>query len=229
MKRTTIQNSRQLVAYLRVSTKTQGSSKLGLEAQLEACEAFAQREGYEIVKVVREVQSGKDSDRPKLKQALRFAKKNGAHIVVAKLDRLSRSVHFISGLMQEGVPFIVAELGRQVDSFFLHIVASFAEAEAKRISERTKAALAAKRARGEALGNPDIVNVARKGRAAQVGKANAFALKLQPTLEALKGAGISKFAHVANHLNQIGLKTQRGSSWTPAGVRNIVLRLEAMG
>ena len=155
---------RSLVGYYRVSTAEQGRSGLGLEAQQASVRRFADAEGFEVVSEFVEVETGKGSNaldrRPKLKAALTEAKQHGkgTPIAVAKLDRLSRDVHFISGLMAQKVPFLVAELGPDVPPFLLHILASVAEQERHLISERTKAALAAARARGVKLGNPRLAD-----------------------------------------------------------------------
>ena len=142
------------VVYLRVSTERQGRSGLGLEAQREMVRAFAEREGMGLLGEFVEVETGKGADaldrRPKLAAALALARKEKCPVIVAKLDRLSRDVHFISGLMSRNVPFIVAELGSEANAnpFMIHLYAAFAEQERRVISERTKAALAAKKAQG---------------------------------------------------------------------------------
>jgi DNA invertase Pin-like site-specific DNA recombinase len=155
------------VAYTRVSTREQGKSGLGLEAQRAAIEAFAAREQIAIAAWFSEVESGKRvsdtlSERPQLRAALAA----GAPVLVSKLDRLSRDVHFISGLMAHRVPFLVAELGSDVDPFMLHLFAALAEKERAMISQRTKAALAALKARGVKLGpkrpNPVAGNEANR-------------------------------------------------------------------
>ena len=132
------------VSYLRVSTQKQGKSGLGLDAQREAIARFAKTEGIELVGEHVEIETAKGSDaldrRPQLKAALAKAKLVGGAVIVAKLDRLSRDVHFVSGLMAQRVPFIVAELGPDVDPFMLHVYAALAEKERALISERTKAA-----------------------------------------------------------------------------------------
>lgn len=159
------------VAYVRVSTNEQKRSGLGLEAQEAAIKAFAEREGITISAWHSEAQSGKRvsdtlAERPVLKAALEAAQAAGAPILVSKLDRLSRDVHFISGLMVHKVPFLVAELGADVDPFMLHLFAALAEKERAMISQRTKAALAALKARGVKLGpkrpNPTAGNEANR-------------------------------------------------------------------
>src|SRR3954467_10804277 len=145
------------VAYFRVSTEKQGKSGLGLDAQRGAVERFAAEHGFELVAEHVEVETGKGSDalerRPQLAAALKRAKAEKCPVVVAKLDRLSRDVAFISGLMAQRVAFIVTELGADVDPFFLHIYAALAEKERSLISARTRDALAAAKARGVRLGN----------------------------------------------------------------------------
>lgn len=152
------------IAYVRVSSREQGRSGLGLEAQRSAIQTFAAREDIEIIEWFSEVESGKRisdtlDERPQLQAALRAAKILRGPVVVSKLDRLSRDVHFISGLMVQRVEFVVCEFGRQVDPFMLHIRAAFAEQERKMISDRTKAALGALKARGVKLG-PHKANTA---------------------------------------------------------------------
>ena len=141
-----------VVAYYRVSTERQGRSGLGLNAQQERCAAFASQQGCQIAQAFTEVETGKGLDaldrRPQLAQALAVAKRLRCPVLVAKLDRLSRDVHFIAGLMAQRVPFLVAELGPDVDPFMLHIYAALAEKERRMISERTRAALAVRKGQG---------------------------------------------------------------------------------
>jgi DNA invertase Pin-like site-specific DNA recombinase len=160
-----------LVAYYRVSTQKQGKSGLGLEAQRKAVAAFALAEGFEIVEEFTEIETGKGADaldkRPELKAALKAAKKLRASIAVAKLDRLSRDVHFISGLMSKRIPFIVVALGKNVDPFMLHIYAAMAQQEREMISRRTREALRAAKARGVKLGRQEIADANRDAAAAR--------------------------------------------------------------
>src|SRR5262249_7428735 len=144
--------------YLRVSTDKQGRSGLGIEAQRAAIARFAAAEGLELIGELVEVETGKGVDaldrRPMLRETLALAKKAKGAVVVAKLDRLSRDVAFIANLMAQRVPFVVTELGADCDPFMLHIYAALAEKERTLISERTKVALAARKAQGVRLGNP---------------------------------------------------------------------------
>src|ERR1700741_4410590 len=154
------------VAYYRVSTKQQHRSGLGIEAQRAAVTRFAEAEGLSIIAEFVEAETGKGADaldrRPQLAAALAMAKAAKCCVIVSKLDRISRDVAFVSGLMAQRVPFIVSELGRDADPFMLHLYAALAEKERRLISERTKAALAAKKEQGATLGNP--TNIAEAGR-----------------------------------------------------------------
>jgi DNA invertase Pin-like site-specific DNA recombinase len=164
-----------MIAYLRVSTQKQGTSGLGLEAQSVAIRRFAEAEGRRVIETFTEVETGKGADaldrRPQLGAAIKAARKAKCPVVVSKLDRLSRDVHFISGLMAHKVPFVVAELGADVDPFILHLFAALAQKERAMISSRTKAALAAAKARGVTLGGPELA----KARKAAVGSLKALA------------------------------------------------------
>jgi DNA invertase Pin-like site-specific DNA recombinase len=155
-----------LIGYVRVSTAQQGKSGLGIEAQKQALERFASAEGFDLIKVYVEVETGKGSDaldrRPQLAAALADARRQRCPVAVAKLDRLSRDVHFISGLMSHRVPFLVADLGPDVDPFIVHLFAALAQKERALISKRTTEALAAAKARGTVLGNPRIEQARHK-------------------------------------------------------------------
>lgn len=217
-----------VVTYLRVSTERQGKSGLGLEAQREAIARFCEGQGMMIAAEHVEVETGKGSNalalRPVLRAALAQAKRLKASIVVAKLDRLSRDVHFISGLMAERVPFVVAELGPDVEPFMLHMYAAVAELERKRISERTRAALQAKKAKGETLGNPRIIEVGKLGNAAGSARAREFHANVLPVIRELQRGGVTGYHSIAEELNRRRVPSRRGDTWFPAQVRRVMMR-----
>jgi DNA invertase Pin-like site-specific DNA recombinase len=210
-----------LVAYYRVSTEKQGRSGLGLEAQRSAVAAFAKAEGFEVAAEYTEIETGKGADaldrRPQLKAALKHAKRLKASACVAKLDRLSRDVAFISSLMSQRVPFIVCALGRNVDPFTLHIYAALAEQERRMISQRTSAGLAAAKARGVKLGSFGKV-LAAKNAAAAAARDEALRDTLTPM------AGMSSRA-VAEKLNQLGIEAPRGGAWSHVTALRVMARL----
>jgi DNA invertase Pin-like site-specific DNA recombinase len=225
---------KRVVSYLRVSTAAQGRSGLGVEAQREAIARFAEAERIEIIGQFIETETGKGADaldrRPQLAAALAQAKLTGAAVVVAKLDRLSRDVAFVSGLMAQRVPFIVADLGADTDPFLLHLYAALAEKERALISTRTKAALAQAKARGVKLGNPNGAAHLRKyggkaGRAALVAGADDFAKALAGTIEAIKAEGVTSMNGIAKALDARGIATARRGKWTARAVINAVARL----
>jgi DNA invertase Pin-like site-specific DNA recombinase len=224
------------VAYTRVSTRKQGRSGLGLEAQQAAIRAFAEREGIEIAQWFCEVETGKGSDalsrRPELAAALNAGRAMRAPVLVSKLDRLSRDVHFISGLMSERVEFLVTELGKQADPFVLHLFAALAEKERHLISERTKAGLAAARKRGIRLGNPQLragkPSYAAKARQAQANQADARAAQLHRIVTDATAAGKHTLQEIADHLNVLSIPTARGAKWSAMTVLRLQRRLEGM-
>jgi len=214
-----------LVAYYRVSTAKQGQSGLGLAAQQEALARFAEAEGMEIASEFTEVESGKGSDaldrRPELRAALEAAKREGCSIVVSKLDRLSRDVHFISGLMAHRVPFIVAELGADVDSFVLHIYAALAEKERRLAGERTKAGLERAKARGVVLGKHGKVLALQN--AAQADK---HALQIAPTVKQLRRGRTVRELVAA--MNKRDVLTAKGGRWHISSVHRLLKRLDVI-
>jgi DNA invertase Pin-like site-specific DNA recombinase len=208
----------QIVAYYRVSTAAQGRSGLGLEAQRAAVHAFAQAQGLAIAGEHTEIETAKGADaldrRPQLAAALKVAKRSKASICVAKLDRLSRDVAFISGLMAQKVPFIVAE-PPNADPFLLHIYAALAEQERRMISQRTIAGLAAAKRRGVVLGNAALGK-------AQAEAAAARDAALRVTLTPM--AGMPSRA-IADKLNQLGIAAPRGGVWSHTTVQRVMARL----
>ncbi len=223
-----------LIAYYRVSTKAQGESGLGLEAQEAAVKAHAKQSGANIRAAYVEVESGKLADRPELARALAHARRSKATLVVAKLDRLARNVAFLSALMDSSVPFVACD-NPHANRLTLHILAAVAEAEARAISERTKAALAAAKARGKLLGSarPGHWEGREQTRLAGLEKARAVAIgvrqakakdayaDLVPVLTDLRGEGLS-LAAIADRLNAEGHTTRRGRPWNPMQVSRVL-------
>jgi len=219
----------QAIAYYRVSTTRQGRSGLGIEAQREAVARFAAAEGFELIAEFVEVETGKGADvldrRPHLAAALATGRVKRCPVIVAKLDRLSRDVAFVAGLMAEKVPFIVAELGRDADPFMLHLYAALAEKERRLISERTRGALAAKRAQGTKLGNrSNASQAAAKGHQVLSEDADAFASNVMPVIDSLRAAGIADLRGLASALNNRGIRTARGGRWHVSNVKNVIDR-----
>jgi DNA invertase Pin-like site-specific DNA recombinase len=219
------------IAYYRVSTARQGKSGLGIEAQRAGVQRFAKAEGIEIAAEHIEVETGKGADaldrRPELAAALAHARKAKCPVIVAKLDRLSRDVHFISGLMAHKVPFIVAELGADADPFMLHLYAALAEKERALISARTKAALAAKKAQGVKLGNPRAAETIGKAHDAARAAADQFAANVLPIVREIQASGLTTLREIAAALNARGIRTARGGQWHSTTVRNVLLRDQA--
>lgn len=207
---------RQAVGYIRVSTARQGRSGLGLEAQQAAIAKFAEAEGFALLQTFTETESGSEDDRPELNAAIERARKAKAPVVVAKLDRLSRDVAYIAGLMKSKVPFIVTELGADTDPFLLHIYAALAEKERALISRRTKDALAAAKARGVKLGGYRHDGSTSKTEALERAEA------LRPVLKELGGLSHRAAAVV---LNERGIRTAQGKLWTAMQVLRVRARL----
>jgi DNA invertase Pin-like site-specific DNA recombinase len=219
------------VAYYRVSTKQQQRSGLGIEAQRATVTRFAEAERLTIVAEFVEIETGKGADaldrRPQLAVALAAARTAKCSVLVSKLDRLSRDVAFVSELMAQRVPFIVAELGRDADPFMLHLYAALAEKERSLIAERTKAALASKRASGARLGNPTNLNHAGAlGRATQVAAADEFVSGLLPVMLAIRQTGAKTLEAMSQALNQRGIRTARGGAWRASSVANLFARAQ---
>jgi len=220
-----------IVNYLRVSTRKQGSSGLGLDAQRSAIAAYAAQRHAKVVETFTEIESGKVNTRPELLKALHLAKVTGATLVIAKLDRLSRNAAFLLTLRDSGVRFVAADMP-DANDLTVGIMALVAQQEREAISKRTKEALGAAKARGVCLGNPNgaaALRRAGRGNAASVqvirAHADDHARNLQPVITALAAEGITSLGTVADALNQRGMLTPRGGRWHKSSVRNLLDRL----
>ena len=221
----------QVIACVRVSTQRQQRSGLGNRSPTGGDRALRGAEGLSIIGEYAEAETGKGADalerRPQLAAALAAARKAKCSIVVSKLDRLSRDVAFVSGLMAQRVPFMVAELGRDADPFMLHLYAALAEKERRLISERTRAALQAKRAAGERLGNPTSLRAAGDaGRAVQRQAVDQFVRGVLPILDAVRRTGAASLADIATALNERGVRSASGGIWHRSAVRNLLARAQ---
>lgn len=227
-----------IIAYFRVSTAKQGQSGLGLEGQQAAVDAFVARRGCEVLATYTEVESGKRSDRPQLAKALSHARRSKATLVVVKLDRLARNVHFTSSLMEAGVDFIAIDV-EHANRMTIHIMAAVAEGEAKAISDRTKAALQAAKARGAKLGSArpghwDGREAARLKGSAKGAKAAAAVHRvaaneayadLLPLMQRLRSEE-QTLQQIADTLNSEGHTTRRGKPWNHVQVKRVLDRAE---
>jgi DNA invertase Pin-like site-specific DNA recombinase len=221
------------VAYYRVSTRQQHRSGLGIEAQRSTVMRFAEAENLTIIAEYVEAETGKGADafdrRPQLAAALAVAKTARCCVLVSKLDRLSRDVAFVSGLMAQRVPFIVAELGRDAGPFMLHLYAALAEKERRLISERTRAALAIRRANGGKLGNPTNVREAGNiGRTSLIATADGHARSLLPLLRILRNEGAITIAGITAALNDRRVPTPRGARWHISSAANLLARAQKL-
>jgi len=218
--------SRKFVSYVRVSTARQGASGLGLEAQQAAVAGYLNGGDWELIAEYREVETGKGADalakRPQLRAALDACTKAKATLVIAKLDRLARNVHFVSGLIESGVDFVAADMP-QANKVMIQMHSVMAEWERDQISARTKAALTAAKARGVVLGRAGADNL-RPNVEARRRAADAFAERLRPTLESMKARGLSQRA-IADDLNSIGVPAANGGQWRLAQVQRVLFRI----
>ena len=222
-----------VIAYYRVSTDAQGRSGLGLEAQRQAVASLCASRGWQITAEFTEVESGKRNDRRELTAALHHAKVTGGKLAVAKLDRLSRDAEFTLRVRNSGVDFVCAD-NPDVTRLTIGILAVINEDERERISQRTREALAAAKARGTRLGNPNgaaALRRAAKGNVAAVesikGNADAFAQDLAPVIDRLRSQGLASLPQLARGLNEGGFATPRGGNWHPSSVKNLLARLAA--
>lgn len=217
------------VAYYRVSTDKQGRSGLGLEAQQEAVRTYLNGGSWTLVDEVTEVESGKRNDRPALAHALALCRLHGATLIIAKLDRLARNVAFISNLMESGVEFTAVDFP-QANRLTVHILAAVAEHEAVMISQRTKAALTAAKARGVKLGGDRGGIAAQAARGAEASarvreiKAERRAADLLPVIQAIQAEGAISLRQIATALNERGILTARGGQWSAIQVQRVLER-----
>ncbi|WP_353066436.1 recombinase family protein [Tunturibacter psychrotolerans] len=218
------------ISYLRVSTARQGASGLGLEAQREAVSRYLNGGQWQLIQEVVEVESGRRNDRPAIAEALRLCRLHKATLIIAKLDRLARNVHFISSLMESGVDFLACDFP-EANRLTVHILAAVAEHEASMISSRTKAALAAAKARGTVVGGQRgslerMASMAVKGTLASANVRRQSAAKrrddLFPVIERLRVDGATSLRAIANELNKTGLTTARGCIWTATQVQRVL-------
>jgi DNA invertase Pin-like site-specific DNA recombinase len=217
------------VSYIRVSTARQGASGLGLEAQRQSVVEHVNGHGVLLAEFI-EIESGRKNDRPQLATALAHAKATGATLIVAKLDRLARNVAFISTLMEAGVDFVAADMP-MANRLTVHVLAAVAEHEAQAISARTKAALAAAKARGQRLGNPNgaaALRRAGKGNKAACeatrAAADAHARQVAPVVAAIRAEGTTSLLGIANELNRRGILAPAGGRWWATSVSNLLAR-----
>lgn len=210
------------VGYFRVSTDRQGRSGLGLEAQREAVTSFIAGRGAMLAEFT-EIESGRKNDRPALSDALALCRQQKATLLIARLDRLARSVAFISNLMDSGVDFVAVDMP-EANRLTMHILAAVAEHEREAISIRTKAALQAAKARGVKLGNPRAADAVPLAQQAIQANANRFAETVSPLIEKLRQQDMS-YAAIAAELNDRNIPTARGRSWYAATVRNALQRI----
>jgi DNA invertase Pin-like site-specific DNA recombinase len=209
----------QFIAYYRVSTDRQGRSGLGLDAQKEAVARHLAAVSGELLAAFVEIESGKRNDRPQLAAAIAAAKKTKSTLIIAKLDRLARNVHFISGLLESGVDFVAVD-NPHANKLMVHLLAAFAEHEREQISQRTKDALAAAKARGIRLGRNGADTLAPQYRAQAVERAH----QLAPVLAELKRAGMSARA-MAAELTARGIATPNAGRWHAQTVLRVIARI----
>lgn len=217
--------SNPFVAYYRVSTDRQGQSGLGLEAQRRS--VLEMLRGEVPLAEFTEVETGKGKNallkRPELSRAIALCRQKKATLLIARLDRLARNVHFISGLMESGIEFRAVDLP-SATKFTLHIYAALAEEEGRKISERTKAALQVAKARGKKLGAPNPAQAAPLGGEATKSKAQRYAQNVLPVIRELQRLGVTTLRELAAALTARGIPTFRGGQWYPTTVRNLLLR-----
>ena len=223
-----------IISYLRVSTVKQGESGLGLEAQQTAIDVLVRQRNMTVIDSFVEIESGKNNERPELKKAIHLCKVTGATLVIAKLDRLSRNACFLLKLRDSGIKFIAADMP-DANELTVGIMALIAQHEREAISNRTREALRAAKARGTKLGNPNgaaALKRAGKGNTAGIkairNKADSHALNLKTVIESLREKGVSSLGQIAKALNDRNMLTPRGTQWYKSSVKNLLSRLEGL-
>ncbi len=217
------------VAYYRVSTTKQGKSGLGLEAQKAAVEAFLNGGQWKLVAGLTEIESGRNNERPQLAAAIKACRVYGAKLVIAKLDRLSRDAHFLLGLEKAGVDFVAADMP-SANRLTVGIMALVAEQEAKAISDRTKAALKAAKARGVKLGGfragaKITAKMRKESIRSRTDAADAWSNDLAPIIAEIQAMGAKSLSEIAEALEDRGIPTARGGKeWTPMAVWRVLKR-----
>ena len=222
---TNTEHTGNFVAYYRVSTQKQGQSGLGLQAQKEAVAQYLNGGDWKLLAEFTEVETGKGSNalakRPELQKAITYAKRHKATLIIAKLDRLARNVHFVSSLMESKVDFLCCDMP-SATPLTIHILAAVAEDEAKRISQRTKAALAQAKKNGVKLGNPQLAETLN---APRIERANEFAASMRSILSALKASGMTQ-RKMVEELNTKGIASARGGQWSLIQLQRTLKRLD---
>lgn len=220
--------SGKFVAYYRVSTAKQGQSGLGMEAQQAAVAAYLNGGNWELIDNFQEVETGKGSNaldkRPQLKAALTACRKHGATLIIAKLDRLARNVHFVAGLLEAGVEFVAADMP-QANKVMIQMHAVMSEWERDQISARTKAALAAAKARGVVLGKAGAANL-RPNIEQRQAAAKDFVSKLRGVFTGMRARGLSQ-RQMVEELNVLGIKASRGGEWSLLQVQRVLKAIES--
>lgn len=219
------------ISYLRVSTQKQGASQLGIEAQRKSVTDYLDGGRWTLLREYVETESGGDDDRPRLLEALAHAKRTGARLIIARLDRLSRNLAFIAQMQESGAKFVAADMP-EANETMIQFMAVIAQYERKRISENTKLALDAAKARGVRLGNPNGARALRgrggsvKGVARLKAKADEHARNVLPEIDAIRGGGITSLNGIANALNRREILTANGGRWHATTVLNLLRRIK---
>lgn len=208
------------VAYFRVSTDRQGVSGLGLQAQKEAVKNYLKIHGGTLEIDFTEIESGKKNQREQLNKAIAYCRKHKTTLLIAKLDRLSRNVHFITGLMESKINFVAAD-NPHANELMIHLLAAFAQHERQMISERTTSALRAAKARGVKLGTYGKT-LAKKN----IEQANEYASVLAPIITDIKSQGVKSIRGICNELNKRGIRTSRNNEFYPTTTHQLLKRIE---